>query len=119
MGRTREMVYTMINAAAAVSQRHTATTRVGGMRRKTKRVSSTHSAFDYKRFQQTLQKLAEVEEASILRADGTVCLLTEAQVSVSVQSNACIINAKALEESPNTVSPSGESDAEVISAGSD
>merc|ERR1711998_1643 len=124
MGRTREMVYTMINAAAAVSQRHTATTRVGGMRRKTKRVSSTHSAFDDKRFQQTLQKLAlqklaEVEEASILRADGTVCLLTEAQVSVSVQSNTCIINAKALEESPNTVSPSGESDAEVISAGSD
>merc|ERR1711998_685877 len=112
MGTRTRMVYTMINTAPVVQQRHrahAASVRVGGMRRKVKRVPN-NSSYDDKRLQLALQKLAlqkisEVQEASLTKSDGAVVRLTVADVSVSVSSNTCVINTKAVNVQPEAEAP--------------
>jgi len=130
MGTRTRMVYTMINTAPVVQQRHrahAASVRVGGMRRKVKRVPN-NSSYDDKRLQLALQKLAlqkisEVQEASLTKSDGAVVRLTVADVSVSVSSNTCVINTKAVNvqpeaEAPTAATPEDEV-TEVVAEGGD
>jgi len=78
-----------------------ATTKVGGMRRKTKRIStqSVHNLNENK-LHTVLQKLGvnavpAIEEA-FLMTDGCVYRLHDAKVSVSMQANTCVIRAQTI-----------------------
>merc|ERR1711977_544050 len=86
----------------AVIMNKEATVRIGGMRRKTKRVS-THSIIDEVKLAAQLKTLGvtsipAVEDAKMLKTDGSMVRLVGPKVSVSAQSNTCVISAQSIEE---------------------
>jgi len=109
----------------AVIMNKEATVRIGGMRRKTKRVS-THSTIDEVKLAAQLKSLGvtsipAVEDAKILKTDGSMVRLVGPKVSVSAQSNTCVISAQSIEEiaKEKDETPADEPAEEVTAEGGD